>query len=73
MRRLLRELRRKFPGTEIRTTHGNHYEIRWPDGRFVIASNTPGNEGAMLRKVVADARRQSRKDSNRKQDEGTAS
>jgi hypothetical protein len=64
MRKLLRELRRAFPGTEIKTTCGNHYAIKLPNGRTVIVSNTP-SRSSVLKSAKADVRRQMRHPQNK--------
>ena len=61
MRKILRELRRTFPGAMVETTGGNHYRIVLPNGATVIVANTPGCQNFM-RNAIADVRRQLRRE-----------
>jgi hypothetical protein len=58
-RKIKRELKREFPFAEIEITHRNHYKIRLPNGRVVIAASTPGHR-SFMRSVRSDIRRASR-------------
>ena len=64
MRKLLRELRQRFPGARITVTGSSHYRITLPGGGTVIVSNTPSRKN-FLRNAISDARRQSKRRSGR--------
>ena len=59
MRRILRDLKRTFPGAEIRITGSNHYQIVLPNGRTVVVASTPSSR-FFLHRARADVRRLSK-------------
>lgn len=61
MRKLVRDLKRMFPGATIEMTHRNHYRLILRNGRVVVVSNSASDRNFM-RNVIADVRRQSKTD-----------
>jgi hypothetical protein len=55
-RKIERDLRRAFPFVRIETTGGNHLRLRLPNGKTVIASNTPSCS-LYMRNIRSDVRR----------------
>jgi hypothetical protein len=47
MRKIVRELRREFPGADLEPTGGGHYRLRLPNGRFVIVAASPSSRSFM--------------------------
>jgi hypothetical protein len=56
MKKILRELKREFPGSRIETTGGNHLRVRLVNGKSVFTSSTPSCPH-YLKHIRGDVRR----------------